>query len=69
MLYEITYHLHKQRFVYLIDTQNEMLSIVQSECDIINYHLNEKYNFEIISNAYKYYLPNLMRHTGYVGKK
>ena len=69
MLYEITYHLHKQRFVYLIDTQNEMLSIVQSECDIINYHLNEKYNFEIISNAYKYYLPNLMRHTGYVEKK
>ena len=69
MLYGIKYHLHKQKFVCLIDTQNGMLFIVQSDCDVINHHLNEKYNFDIISNAYKYYLPNLMRHTGYVEKQ
>ena len=42
--------------------------IFQSDRDVINLHLNEQYNFEIIDNKYKYYLPNLMRHHGKVEK-
>ena len=42
--------------------------IFSSDCDVINYHLNDYYNFDIIDNKYKYYLPNLMRHHGKVKK-
>ena len=42
--------------------------IFSSDCDVINYHLNDYYNFDIIDNKYKYYLPNLMRHHGKVEK-
>ena len=41
-----------------------MSIIFQSDCDVINHHLNEEYHFDIINNKYKYYLPNLMRHYG-----
>ena len=45
-----------------------MLIIFQSDCDVINYHLNQKHNFDIYSNTYTYYLPNQMTHYGYVEK-
>ena len=32
----------------------------------INHHLQLCYNFDKHENMYKYYLPNLMRHHGYV---
>ena len=70
ILYEIKDGLHEQRFVSLIDTQNGILGIFQSNCDVINHHLNQNYNynFNIYSNEYKYYLPNLIRYYGYFEK-
>ena len=35
---------------------------------MINHQLNEHYDFGIVLNTYKYYLPNLMRHFGKVDK-
>ena len=35
---------------------------------MINHQLNEHYDFDIVLNTYKYYLPNLMRHFGKVDK-
>ena len=34
--------------------------------NVINHHLQLCYNFDKNENMYKYYLPNLMRHHGYV---
>ena len=48
--------------------QNNMSILFQSDCDVINHHLNEEYRFNILNNKYKYYLPNLMRHYGKVHK-
>ena len=51
-----------------MDIQNNINIIFQSDCDVINHHLNEQYDFDIVCNKYKYYLPNLMRHFGKVDK-
>ena len=45
-----------------------MSIIFQSDCDVINHHLNEEYHFDIINNKYKYYLLNLLRYYGKVDK-
>jgi len=34
--------------------------------NVINHHLQLCYNFDKNENMYKYYLPNLIRHHGYV---
>ena len=68
MLYNINEHQHEDRFSDDDDIRNKVRMIFQSDCDVINLHLNEQYNFDIIDNKYKYYLPNLMRHHGEVEK-
>ena len=35
---------------------------------MINHHLHEQYDIDIVWNKYKYYFPNLMRHFGKVDK-
>ena len=56
--------MYEERFITEMDIQNNIESIFQSDC--ANYHLHENYNFDILWNQYKYYLPNLVRHFGYV---
>ena len=68
MLYNINKHQHEDRLSDDDDIWNKVRIIFQSDCDVINQHLNEQYNFDIIDNKYKYYLPNLMRHHGKVEK-
>ena len=68
MFYNINEYQHEQRFIEDDDIRNKMSIIFQSDCDVINHHLNEEYHFDIINNKYKYYLPNLMRHNGKVQK-
>ena len=60
MLYGITDHQHS--------SMNIMLNIFQSDCDVINHHLNDIYNFDIIEKNYTFYLPNLFRNLGHVDK-
>ena len=68
MFYNINEHQHEHRFIDEDDIRNKVSIIFQSDCDVINQHLNEEYNFDIINNKNKYYLPNLMRHNGKVEK-
>ena len=64
MLYGINNHLNEERFIIEMDIKNNIESIFQSDC--ANYHLHENYNFDILWNKYKYYLPNLVRYFGFV---
>ena len=66
MLYGINNHLNEERFIIEMDIKNNIESIFQSDC--ANYHLLENYNFDILWNKYKYYLPNLVRHFGFVDR-
>ena len=59
---------HEKRFIENLDISNNINENVQSDCDVINKHLNERYDFDIVHNKYQSYLPNLMRHYGYVEK-
>ena len=68
VFYNINEPKHEQRFIEEDDILNKMSIIFQSDCDVINHHLNEEYQFDIINNKYKYYLPNLMTHYGKVDK-
>ena len=68
MFYNIGENKHEERFVNVDDIQNNINMIFQSDCDVINQHLDEQYGFDIINNKYKFYLPNLMRHYGKVDK-
>ena len=68
MFYNINDHKHEQRFIQEDDIINNMSIIFQSDCDVINHHLNEEYHFGILNNKYKCYLPNSMRHYGKVDK-
>ena len=68
MLNEISNHLHNYRFISQNESNNTMLNILQSSCDAINHHFNVTYNFDVIENSYKLYLPNLLRNNGYVEK-
>ena len=53
MFYNINEHKYKQRFTQEEDILNNMSIIFQSDCDVINQHRNEEYNFDIINNKYK----------------
>ena len=66
MLYGIQNHDHGSRFGEVEDFNAHADDIFQSDCDVINHHLQLCYNFDKNENMYKYYLPNLMRHHGYV---
>ena len=44
---------NEDRFIDEDDIRNKVSIIFQSDCDVINQHLNEKYNFDIINNKYK----------------
>ena len=68
MFYNINEHQNEDRFIDEYDIRNKVSIIFQSDCDVINQHLNQEYNFDIINNKYKYYLSNLMRHNGKVEK-
>ena len=62
MFYNINENKHEQKFIQDMDIRNNINIIFQSDCDVINHHLNEQYDFDIVWNKYKYYLPNLMRY-------
>ena len=51
-----------------MDIQNNIESIFQYDCDVINHRLHQNYNFDILWNKDKYYLPNLMKHFGFIDK-
>ena len=65
MLYGMQYHTHDERFCESCDLDANISEIFQSDCDVINHHLNVCYNFEH-ENKYKYFLPNILRNNGYV---
>ena len=46
-LYGVSNHLHENRFISDADNTNGILNIFQSDCDVINHHLSQKYNFNI----------------------
>ena len=48
--------------------QNNIESIFQSNYNVLNHRLHQKYNFDILWNKYKYYLPNLMKYFGFIDK-
>ena len=50
MFYNINKNQYEQRFVQDMDIQNNINIIFQSECDVINHHLNERYDFDIVLN-------------------
>ena len=68
MFYKINENKHEQKFIQDMDIRNNINIIFQSDCDVINHHLNEQYDFDIVWNKYKYYLPNSMKHFGKVDK-
>ena len=55
MFYNINENKYAQRFVQEVDIQNNIRVIYQSDCDVINHHLNEEYNFDILYNKYKHF--------------
>ena len=61
-------HKHDHRSISESDSKNRMLKLFQSDCDVINHHLNDIYNFDIIENTYTLYRPNLLRNFGQVDK-
>ena len=65
MLYGMQDHSHDQRFCETLDLEADIPSIFQSDCDVINHHLNVFYNFDH-EQKYKYFLPNIIRNNGYV---
>ena len=64
MYYKQSYNVNDTRFV-----ENESIELVhdllKKDCEVINDHLIDYYNFDGI-NHYKYYNPNVMRNHGYV---
>ena len=55
--------MHEQNFFQEFDIQNNT-----NICDVVNHHLYDQSDFDILWNKFKYYLPNLMRHHGKVDK-
>ena len=47
LLYRINNHLYEGRFITEMDIQNNIESIFQSDCDVINHRLHQNYNFDI----------------------
>ena len=68
IFYNINENKHEQRFFQDEDILSDMRIIFQSDCNVINHHLNEEYHFGIVNNKYKFYFSNLMRHYGKVDK-
>ena len=66
MLYDMRFHTHEQRLCEPCDLNTNLPDIFQSDCDVINHHLHVYYNCDILENKYKYFLPNILRHNGYV---
>ena len=65
MLYGMQDYSHDKRFCETLDLEADISSIFQSDCDVINHHLNVFYNFDN-EKKYKYFLPNIIRNNGYV---
>ena len=65
-LYGLENHNHGSRFCDVEDLNAQVPNIFQSNCYVINHHLHVSYNFDINENKYKYYLPNMIRHNGFV---
>ena len=66
MLYGMENLNHDSRFCDVDDLNAQLPDIFQSDCDVINHHLHACYNFDINENKHKYYLPNIIRHNGFV---
>ena len=47
MFYNINENKHEQRFVEDLNIRNSINIIFQLDCDMINRHLNEQYDFDI----------------------
>ena len=60
------FYTHEQILCETGDLNAKLPDIFQSDCDVINHHLHVCYNFDIHENKYKYFLPNISRHHGYV---
>ena len=66
MLYGVENYDHDSRFSDIEDFHAKVPDIFQSYCDVVNHHLQVCYNFDKKVNMYKYYLPNMIIHHGYV---
>ena len=66
ILYGMENHNHDEIFYDVEDFNTQLPDIFQSDCDVNNHHLHVCYNFDINENKYKYYLPNIIRHNGFV---
>ena len=65
MFYTQSENDHNSRFV---DRNiSEIHELLQSDCNIINVHLEKYYNFDS-DKKYKYYNPNLIRNNGLISK-
>ena len=47
ILYGVSNCLHENRFISDTYNTNRILNVFQSDFDIINHHLSQKYNFDI----------------------
>ena len=68
MLYKITDYQSDNRLISENDSMNENLNNFQSDCDVINHHLNATYNFDIIENYYTFLIPHLFRNFSHIEK-
>ena len=66
ILYGMVNHNHDETFCEVGDLNAKLPDTFQSDCDVINHHLHVCYNFDINKNKYKYYLPSMIRHNGFV---
>ena len=65
MFYKQSENIHDSRFID--GNISEIHALLKSDCNIINLHLETKYNFDR-NNKYKYYNPNLIRNNGQIKK-
>ena len=55
MLYDgVSDHLHDDILTFVNESNNAMLNMFESDCDVIKHHLNITYNFDVIENSYKF---------------
>ena len=54
MLYGVEKHDHDSRFCDIEDLHAKVTDIFQSDCDVINHHLQLCYSFDKIEYIYKY---------------
>ena len=65
MFYKQSENIHDSRFID--GNISEIHAFLKSDCNIINLHLETKYNFDR-NNKYKYYNPNLIRNNVLIKK-